>query len=83
MVEQISTSQGTWPKCLRVELISYKTQRRLASRLSWFSKLSSNNSTKCGNRGIVIQPKHLGNIICRENSIWRAVQSRSSKNIIK
>ena len=63
MVEQISTSQGTWPKCLRVELISYKTQRRLASRLSWFSKLSSNNLTKCGNRGIVIQPKHLGNII--------------------
>ena len=43
-------------------MISYKTQRRLASRLSWFSKLSSNNSTKCGNRGIVIQPKHLGNI---------------------
>ncbi len=65
MVEQISTSQGTWPKCLRVELISYKTQRRLASRLSWFSKLSSNNSTKCGNRGIVIQPKHLGNMIVK------------------
>ena len=79
IVERISTNLGTWPKRLKVESISCSRQRRFASRLSWSIKLSSNNSTKCGNRGIVIRPKHLGNMNCRKNSIWRAVQSRNSK----